>query len=235
MNNDFQNNSAAWNGNLKRCIDCGEVKPLGEFPPAKRRLDGRGSYCRTCYAERSKASYRKRQAEHGRSVRERRIAPAGQKWCNDCQSFKPLENFCRNKNTKSGRASYCKDCHNARTRESIQRLHGDPREYRLRRRYGIGKADFDQILAGQGGLCAGCRNAPAAHVDHDHETGKVRGLLCFNCNQALGNLRDDLRVMDSLGAYLSRARSGYAPLRGYLPPTGTVIEYVPSVRHGSRS
>jgi hypothetical protein len=42
------------------------------------------------------------------------------------------------------------------------------------------------MLAVQGGLCAICRAAPAAHVDHDPETGAVRALLCFNCNGGLG-------------------------------------------------
>jgi hypothetical protein len=38
--------------------------------------------------------------------------------------------------------------------------------------------------------------------------------------------------MDALGAYLAQAHNGYAPVRGYLPPPGAVIEYVPTVRHG---
>ena len=45
------------------------------------------------------------------------------------------------------------------------------------------------MFAVQGGVCAICEEAPASHVDHDHETGRVRGLLCFNCNGALGQFR----------------------------------------------
>jgi hypothetical protein len=47
------------------------------------------------------------------------------------------------------------------------------------------------MLEAQGGLCAICRAAPAAHVDHDHVTGAVRALLSFNCNGGLGQFKDD--------------------------------------------
>lgn len=58
------------------------------------------------------------------------------------------------------------------------------------------------MLAAQGGLCAICREAPATHVDHDHATGKVRGLLCFNCNGALGQFRDRQDLMLRAVVYL---------------------------------
>lgn len=58
------------------------------------------------------------------------------------------------------------------------------------------------MLKAAGGLCQGCRAAPAVHVDHDHVTRQVRGLLCFNCNQALGNVRDDVAVLLALVNYL---------------------------------
>jgi hypothetical protein len=54
------------------------------------------------------------------------------------------------------------------------------------RRYGIGAAEFDELDAQQGGVCAICGRESPEHVDHDHETGKVRGILCFNCNGGLG-------------------------------------------------
>ena len=50
------------------------------------------------------------------------------------------------------------------------------------------------MLAEQGGLCAICKSAPAAHVDHDHATGAVRALLCFNCNGGLGQFKDNPRL-----------------------------------------
>jgi len=58
------------------------------------------------------------------------------------------------------------------------------------------------MLAEQDGLCAICRTAPAAHVDHDHDPGKVRGLLCFNCNGGLGQFKDQIHLLEAGVAYL---------------------------------
>jgi hypothetical protein len=58
------------------------------------------------------------------------------------------------------------------------------------------------MLAEQDGLCAICREAPADQVDHDHVTNRVRGLLCFNCNGALGQFRDRTELMVRAVAYL---------------------------------
>lgn len=85
------------------------------------------------------------------------------------------------------------------------------REAAYRRTYGFSVAEYDQMLAEQGGLCAICRtdtpNGPSRHyflVDHDHQTGKVRGLLCGKCNTILGYLDDDSERAHRLIAYLER-------------------------------
>ena len=61
------------------------------------------------------------------------------------------------------------------------------------------------MIAAQGGVCAICQDAPAAHVDHDHATGAVRGVLCFNCNGGLGQFRDRTDVMRKAIKYLEEA------------------------------
>jgi hypothetical protein len=101
--------------------------------------------------------------------------------------------------------SYCKPCHNARSRGSKD-LVGGERTYHLRRRYGITAADADALLAAQGGLCAICRAAPAGHVDHDHDTGAVRALLCFNCNGGLGQFKDDPALLRAAADYVEEHR-----------------------------
>jgi hypothetical protein len=73
----------------------------------------------------------------------------------------------------------------------------------LRRRYGITALEADAMLAKQGGLCAICKSAPAAHVDHDHATGAVRALLCFNCNGGLGQFKDNPETLHAAAYYVA--------------------------------
>lgn len=169
----------------KTCPDCGEMKPLDDFPVAARGRFGRQTYCRPCMNKRSLESLYRKRAREGRPIRPRRIVETGHRWCPDCETVQPLSSFPKNRRDASGFGRYCKPCHNTRTRETRDRLYGGSREYHLRRRYGIGQADVDRMLAAQGGLCAMCGKADPEHVDHDHETGRVRGLLCFNCTRPL--------------------------------------------------
>jgi hypothetical protein len=80
-----------------------------------------------------------------------------------------------------------------------------------RRRYGLTPNDYDRLLAEQGHRCAIC-GAPVApgkrlHVDHDHETSKVRGLLCHHCNTSLGGFRDSPAYLANAINYLERNQS----------------------------
>jgi hypothetical protein len=125
--------------------------------------------------------------------------------CSKCGQDKDPEEFPRNRNTRSGRHCYCKPCHNAQVRESRRRL-GGSRHYHLRRRYGIGAADVDRMIAEQGGMCPICRKRAAVHVDHDHATGKVRAIVCELCNGGLGQLKDNPELIRNAIAYLERYR-----------------------------
>lgn len=130
-----------------------------------------------------------------------RVVPDGHKWCPDCDTVKQVSDFARSSANRTGLHSYCLPCHNARGRESLAKI-GGSRTYHLKRRYGITAEDADAMLQEQGGVCAICRVAPAAHVDHDHSTGKVRALLCFNCNGGLGQFRDDPAVLQAAVFYV---------------------------------
>ncbi|WP_437104985.1 endonuclease VII domain-containing protein [Streptomyces sp. enrichment culture] len=57
-------------------------------------------------------------------------------------------------------------------------------------------------IASQGGVCCVCLSAVPAHVDHCHETGRVRGVLCFSCNAALGQFKNQPDVMRRAAAYV---------------------------------
>ncbi|GIJ23721.1 endonuclease VII domain-containing protein [Micromonospora lutea] len=172
----------------KVCPQCKRSLPVTEFHRNRRRADGLGYCCKACAIARSAASRRRRGVAPARKPAE----PVGHglKWCPDCEQVKALEEFRSTTRRASGRHSYCKPCHNARGKETVQRLYGGSREYHLRRRYGIGQREFDELLAEQGGVCAVCGDPDPEHVDHDHRTGWVRGILCFNCNGGLGQFRD---------------------------------------------
>lgn len=82
---------------------------------------------------------------------------------------------------------------------------------RLKSTFGITLEQFDEMLRSQGYACAICGNGKAGgqgtfHVDHDHETKKVRGLLCNHCNTALGLFKDNLVILRSAMMYLKKAR-----------------------------
>ena len=79
------------------------------------------------------------------------------------------------------------------------------RRCELKKKYGISKDTYDQMLTDQGGVCAVCQCKPDGKdlaVDHCHTTGKVRGLLCSNCNTALGLFGDDVARMMAARDYL---------------------------------
>ncbi len=86
---------------------------------------------------------------------------------------------------------------------------------RVLKKYGLTPEEYAAMLVAQGGVCAVCRRAEFAvnkvhgtplrlTVDHCHETGRVRGLLCGNCNRAAGMLRDDPVLVRALAAYLEK-------------------------------
>ena len=83
------------------------------------------------------------------------------------------------------------------------------RNRRLLQNYGLTNQDYELMLKGQKFCCAGCglhQNdlEKKLNVDHDHATGKVRGLLCGNCNRALGLVKDNFETLVRLQAYLRK-------------------------------
>ena len=71
--------------------------------------------------------------------------------------------------------------------------------------YRLTEAEYNAILRHQGGVCAGCGEPPRGRclaVDHEHKTGRIRGLLCWHCNRAIGIARDMADALSRLGAYL---------------------------------
>jgi hypothetical protein len=186
----------------KFCKDCGEFRPVSEFTRDRARRDGLAFYCKTHARRRLLAAKDARQGPPSYRYPREVVVPSGHKWCPDCMTVKPLDQFVRNASAPSGWGAYCKPRHNARGKAAKDKI-GGSRTYHLKRRYGISAADADVMLGEQGGLCAICGAAPAVHVDHDHATGSVRALLCFNCNGGLGQFKDDPMVLHAAAYYVA--------------------------------
>lgn len=85
------------------------------------------------------------------------------------------------------------------------------RDYYYRRTFGMSADDFDALLEKQGGGCAICEPKPereaSLHVDHHHDTGVIRGILCLGCNQGIGQFQDDPELLERAAAYLRRSET----------------------------
>lgn len=78
-------------------------------------------------------------------------------------------------------------------------------ERHVQRTYGLAPGEYEAMLERQGGVCAICGKRPVTirlAVDHDHVTGRVRGLLCKRCNRALGLWEGDVERMERLILYI---------------------------------
>jgi Recombination endonuclease VII len=95
--------------------------------------------------------------------------------------------------------------YNAKQRAYRRKNADKDREYHLQRQFGLTQAEYEQRLAAQDGSCAVCGNPPgktSLHVDHDHDTGAIRGLLCMRCNNALGLFREQPRLLENGMCYV---------------------------------
>ena len=161
---------------MKQCNKCGEIKPLSDFYKLATMRDGHRNDCKVCNLAAKKARY---------DADPRAAIARVQRW-----------------------QQANKERHLAAQRK--RRQHPDfkrkERDAHLRRKFGITLDEYDEMLRAQGGVCAICGRPPrddiSLHVDHDHEHGRIRGLLCFRCNNALGDFGDDYDTLLAAQAYL---------------------------------
>ena len=134
------------------------------------------------------------------------------KKCTKCGETKKLSQYSTEKRAKDGRRSACKVClASASSFYYKNKEYVYSAEYRRRKTlacYGITLEDFNEMLKEQKYRCKICnieeKHASKArfHVDHCHDTGKVRGLLCSKCNQGLGMFNDNIEFLKEAAKYL---------------------------------
>jgi hypothetical protein len=175
---------------MKVCRRCRSSLPLEAFHADKRARDGRQHNCKTCGAE-LKRAWVEQNREHYNTHARNRLA------------------------NKDRLNAYKRSIYNAQKGSDLW----------LRKRYGLSTGDYDRLYAAQGNGCAICgveRNNNLLKkgrlcVDHDHENGYVRGLLCDSCNRGLAFFGDDPEMLRNAAAYLDRCRKTTSSPEGDQP------------------
>jgi len=171
----------------KICPKCKKELPLDMFYKNKRYKDGKCSHCKTCLR-----SYAKYTNDN--------IYPSstdGTKVCAKCGKRLPMTDFHAGKHNRDGRASYCKICAGGMSSNSS-----------LKKRYGITIEEYDSMFKKQNNRCAICGREYTSgrrfHVDHNHTTKEIRGILCHNCNVAIGHANEDTDILRKMIEYLDK-------------------------------
>jgi hypothetical protein len=195
----------------KPCKRCGQTKPISEF----RIHTGSGNRIGRCH-ECVRQDTRDRAA--GKvlpSLRASLDNPDGTRTCRLCNVSKCLDEFTLRDKVKGTRRNECHTC-TSRVRAANYAANRERRRDGMRRLlYGLKPGQYEEMLNKQGGKCSICREpeaSPDRHtgrarglfVDHDHATGRVRGLLCMRCNIGVGQFRDDVDLMKLAIEYLNR-------------------------------
>ena len=163
---------------MKTCTKCGIEKDVNHFSKCKSAKDGLQSYCKVCVKEIN---------NKWREANPEKAKEGAKKWY-EANQEKHKEN---SKKWKEANPKKTKENH-------------------LKRNFGITLEQYNEIFWKQKGSCAICGkhqnelNQTLA-VDHDHATGKIRGLLCSNCNRAIGLLKDSPAISQEVNRYLNRS------------------------------
>lgn len=126
--------------------------------------------------------------------------------CTVCFTTKPADNFPKRGGGRAGTRRDCKACVLARKKKWNHLNRDRTAAYSRKYNHGISSEDYNSNLLKQGEKCAvckeGCSTGRRLAVDHDHDTGITRGLLCFPCNVSLGKLKDSPAILASALRYL---------------------------------
>lgn len=164
----------------KPCSSCKQDLSLADFYRQVRGLGGRYSICKACCRARA-AAYRDERRD---LLREKWRTDRAQRYAADPE----------------GANAYAR-AYRAANRDKVKQWN---RRGHLRFKYGLSSADFDALLASQEGACALClRSTRKLVIDHDHNTGRVRGLLCNPCNRLMDMAITNPGFVSRLTAYIT--------------------------------
>jgi hypothetical protein len=132
--------------------------------------------------------------------------------CKKCKVEKPLSEYYKTTDRKARHKTICKECIRSepKTEAKKEYMREYSKKYFLKARYNLTQEDYTTLLVRQNHKCAICGTDQEElpnkklYVDHDHETGKVRELLCHNCNVSLGLLKESIQTLTQAIAYLDK-------------------------------
>lgn len=141
------------------------------------------------------------------------------KKCRKCNKEKSLDFFHKHPNMPDGTLNFCKLCQNGKSYERYKKIHNTidyknkQKSWFLKKKYGITIEDYRILFQKQNGLCAICNTKETVKhsksgeirelaVDHDHNTGEIRALLCSNCNLMIDNSKDNILILEQGINYL---------------------------------
>lgn len=161
---------------MKSCSKCKLSKEKNNFAKQPRAKDQLQSICKVCQAE------------------------ATRKW------YQENKEYCREKRYDRYKKNQERD--NETVRRFLKKNPGKTKEYHLRAKFGIEKEQFNKMLTEQNNSCDICNNeftkTLLASVDHNHSSGKVRGLLCGQCNTGIGLLKENEQTLLNAIEYLRK-------------------------------
>ena len=135
--------------------------------------------------------------------------------CNKCNKSLPISNFFKESSCKRCYRYTCKSCESQRyidyrnKPENKIKATESRRQWVRKTKYNFPQELFEERLAEQQNVCAICKtDTPGGrgqfHADHDHDTNEPRGVLCHNCNVALGNFQDNPEILQAAIEYLKK-------------------------------
>lgn len=182
--------------NLKHCPKCDQWLEFDNFSKQSNRKSGLNTYCRICGEEKRKERFdsmsKEKLSEHYKHCNERKK-----------EAYSKNRESILEKRKEIYKDSKYKDKYAFKS---------------LNRRYGITEQKYLEMFTKQSGLCAICKKSEIdsfkkdgpikrLSVDHDHTTGKVRGLLCGQCNHGLGNFKDNIELIEKAKLYLEKSQN----------------------------
>ena len=191
----------------------------GERDPGKFYRNNNGVYlsrCKECNKTYTRPFKRKKPSPDEIAI----PTVNDKRYCGKCKSNKPASDFYPSMWRRNGVSAQCKNCLQEYYKTNGEKIYWQ----RLKAVFGLSREAYLKMLEEQNGVCGICKQPEGSKrfrylaVDHDHTTGKIRGLLCHRCNKGLGVFKDEIGRLKQAIAYLESAEARPIERYGLISP-----------------